>query len=376
MNSGRSLARRPLPTLSGRDYACQRERVGMRDVDEVSFSELLRQCRLRACLSQAALAERANLSTAAVAALERGVRSAPYRSTVDALARALGLSAAERAALAAAARSAQPSRPPGRAHAGVRPPSPDHSSRPAAQLPVWLTSFVGREAEVEGVRALLDPSHSAVRLVTLLGPGGAGKTRLAVAAADGLTAAYPDGVVFVDLAPLRDARLVPATIARALDVGEAGGSSARELVLDYLRSRLSLLVLDNFEHLLDAVLLVAELLRGCPQLRLLVTSRTALRVQGEWCVSVPPLAVPGAGAQRADIDASPAVRLFVDRAQSTQPAFALDDKTAAAVAGICRKLDGVPLAIELAAGRLGADAGRRAAGPDGAQPGGARQWGA
>src|SRR5262249_11982105 len=141
-------------------------------------------------------------------------------------------------------------------------------------LPVWPTSLVGRESDVASVRALLDPTSSPVRMLSLLGPGGVGKTRLAVTAAATLAEAYADGVVFVDLAQLSDARLVAAAIARAMDVRESAGRSARDRVFEYLRPRRMLLVLDNFEHLLPAVPLIAELLQECPRIALLATSRT------------------------------------------------------------------------------------------------------
>ena len=312
------------------------------------FGEQLRQFRVRAGLSQVALAERANLSPAAVATLERGVRSTPYPRTVDALAQALGLSAQERAALAATA--GRPRRLP-----QAMALRPDQSRVRAEPLPFWLTSFVGREAEVEAVRVLLDPARSAVRLLTLLGPGGVGKTRLAVAVAADLVDAYPDGMVFVDLAPVRDQRLVPATIARALDLRESGGRSAREVLLESLRERQVLVVLDNFEQLLGARFLLAELLQRCPRVALLVTSRAALRVQGEYRFPVAPLAtprvLPGGNAAQG-IGASPAVQLFVARAQAMAADFVLTDGNTATVADICCRLDGIPLAIELAAARV------------------------
>ena len=219
---------------------------------------------------------------------------------------------------------------------------------------VWLTSFVGREVEVDAVRALLDPAGAAVRLLTLLGPGGVGKTRLAATAASGLVGVYPDGVVFVDLAPLSDTRLVPATIARALDVRESGGRSARELLLEHLRLRRVLLVLDNFEHLLEAAPLVADLVQRCQYAAVLVTSRTALRVQGEQRFTLAPLPTPSVAleASPAAIGTSPAVQLFVERAVEVTGDFALSTSNASAVAGICRRLDGLPLAIELAAARV------------------------
>jgi predicted ATPase len=220
-------------------------------------------------------------------------------------------------------------------------------------LPVWLTSFVGREAEVESLRKLLNPGDSTVRLLTLVGPGGVGKTRLAVAAAAALQPAYGDGVSFVDLAPLHDARLVPATIARVLDLREGGGHSARELVLQHLQARRMLLLLDSFEHLLEARSLVLDVVQRCPRVTVLVTSRTSLRVQGERRLAVMPLATPRFRGDDAPsgLGASPAVQLFVERAQDVTD-FELTRSNAAAVASICRSLDGLPLAIELAAARV------------------------
>ena len=189
------------------------------------FGERLRHFRVRAGLSQAALAERANMSLAAVATLERGVRNLPYPRTVDALAAALDLSATERADLVAAARpTARLRRAP--------PSAPEQRGVRAPQLPVWLTSFVGREAEVEAIQARLGPRPSPVRLLTLVGPGGVGKTRLAVAAAADLAPAYPGRRVFVDLAPLRGrAPGAGDDRPRRWACGERGGRSARELLL-------------------------------------------------------------------------------------------------------------------------------------------------
>ncbi|MBV9354807.1 MAG: AAA family ATPase, partial [Chloroflexi bacterium] len=300
--------------------------------------------------SQASLAERANLSVAAVAALESGKRTAPYPRTLDALAEALGLPARDRAALVALAGALRRSTPA--PLPGLPESAPPIAS--TAELPVWLTSFVGRDAELQALHALLVPPSAGARLVTLIGPGGVGKTRLAVAAAAGLRAAYPDGVAFVDLAPLREARLVAASIARTLGLRQAGGRHGYETLLAHLRARRMLVVLDNFEQVLDAAPLLPELLRWCPQLTLLVTSRRALRVQGERRVLVPPLAnVPdGPAASLTTVAAAPAVQLFVQRAQAVSSDLALDASNAASVAGICRQLDGIPLAIELAAARV------------------------
>jgi predicted ATPase len=176
---------------------------------------------------------------------------------------------------------------------------------------------------------------------------------LACAAAAGLAGEFPDGIVFVDLAPLRDARLVPMTIARALDVRESGGRSARELLLEYLAARRVLLVLDNFEHLLEAAPVIAELVPRCPGLAALVTSRIALRVQGERRYAVTPLLTPGTSAAPSEPAFAdwPAVQLFMERARAAAPDFEIQADQASTVAAICRRLDGMPLAIELAAAR-------------------------
>jgi predicted ATPase/transcriptional regulator with XRE-family HTH domain len=313
---------------------------------QTRFGEQLREFRLRVGLSQAALAEQANLSTAAVAALERGARNAPYPRTLDALARALELSPHEKADLMTAGARAAPPRT-------AEPPSVAQPVSGLIHVPTWPTSLVGRDADVDSVRSLLSPTGSAARLLTLLGPGGVGKTRLACAAAAGLAEGFPDGIVFVDLAPLRDARLVPVTIARALAVRDSAERSAREVLLEYLAARPVLLVLDNFEHLLEAAPVIAELVSRCPRLAALVTSRTALRVQGERRYAVTPLATPGTTTASVDQTPAdwPAVQLFIERAQAAAPYCAITEH-ASTVASICRRLDGMPLAIELAAARV------------------------
>ena len=306
---------------------------------ETTFGGQLREFRLRVGLSQAALAEQANLSTAAVAALERGVRNAPYPRTLDALARALELSPQEKADLIVAGTGAARARTAG-------PPSVDQPVNGLIHLPTWPTSLVGRAADVDRVRSLLRPSESTARLLTLLGPGGVGKTRLACAAAAGLAADFPDGIVFVDLAPLRDARLVPVTIARALEIRESGNRSAHELLLEYLAQRRVLLVLDNFEHLLEAAPVIAELVSRCPRLATLVTSRTALRIQDERRYAVTPLATPGTTAVRgaAALADWPAVQLFIERARAAAPDFATrGGACAAALPGGVVTAPGAPL---------------------------------
>ena len=320
----------------------------------MSSGALLRAFRVRAGLSQEALAEQAGLGIATLKALEQGQRQHPRPTTLALLADALGLAGGERADLLSSGAGAEHNSGAQAVARGGARADGDQGTREGPRVPVWLTSFVGREHELETLRALLDPDTSALRLLTLLGPGGVGKTRLAVEAASDQRSAYRDGVVFVDLASVTDARLVPATIARALEVRERAGRSARELLLEHLRSGRVLLVLDNLEHLRPAAPLFAELLRHCPQLKLLTTSRAALQVQFEHRFNVGPLAMPpGDVASQEDVATSPAIHLFVDRARAIRSDFMLDPSNSAAIVAICRRLDGIPLAIELAAARIG-----------------------
>jgi non-specific serine/threonine protein kinase len=212
-----------------------------------------------------------------------------------------------------------------------------------------LTSFVGRENELAAVAALLD--RDGVRLVTLTGPGDIGKTRLAVKAALDLVDRYPDGDRFVPLADVDDAGLVGDAVLRALGVDEATGRPLPEALAAVPRNREALLVLDNLEHVLAAAPMVVDLLVACPRLIILVTSRALLRVSGEHAFAVPPLAVPVAkeSAPLAELASSPAVRLFADRAKALVPSFALTEATSPLVADFCRRIDGLPLAIEIAA---------------------------
>ncbi len=218
-------------------------------------------------------------------------------------------------------------------------------------LPAQATALIGRAAEVGAVCSLL--RRSDVRLVTLSGPGGAGKTRLALQAAAELLDAFADGVWFVDLAPLRDGALVPAAVAGALGIADAGAQSLEQRLQTYLRDKQTLLVLDNFEQVVDAAPLTGALLAAAPQLKLLITSREALRVYGEREYSVPPLSLPDLAhlPPLSWLSQYEAVRLFIERAQAVRPDFAVTNQNAPAVAEICHRLDGLPLAIELAAAR-------------------------
>jgi predicted ATPase len=219
-------------------------------------------------------------------------------------------------------------------------------------LPHSLTSLVGRTQEIASLCALL--RRDDVRLLTLTGPGGVGKTRLALQLASDHAMAFADGVAFIALAPLRDASLVVPTIAQALGLRDMSSRPLATRLVEVLRPRHQLLVLDNFEHLLDAAPFLVDLLAACPRLTLLVTSRARLRLSGEHDVPVGPLALPAISdcPALADVASAPAVRLFVVRAQAVNPSFTLTDANAATVAAMCARLDGLPLAIELAAARI------------------------
>jgi predicted ATPase/DNA-binding SARP family transcriptional activator len=216
------------------------------------------------------------------------------------------------------------------------------------RLPAPLGATIGRERECAEVRQLLATS----RLVTLVGPGGIGKTRMALEVGAEIAPTYQDGAVFVPLAAVTDPVLVPQAIAQALGLQVTGMATPSEAVATYLAERQLLLVVDNVEQVLDAAMFLVALLEGAPRLRLLVTSRARLRLRGERPYEVPPLAVPGATADPATIGAATAVRLFVERAREARPGFALSAEQAAPVAEICRRLDGLPLALELAAARV------------------------
>jgi predicted ATPase/DNA-binding CsgD family transcriptional regulator len=220
----------------------------------------------------------------------------------------------------------------------------------AAHLPAPLTSFIGRERETADVARMLGTT----RLLTLTGAGGCGKTRLALEVARRPVAEYADGVWLVELAPLADPALVPRAIADAVGAPEPVGRPPLDALVDHLRDKAGLLVLDNCEHLVEACALAAErLLRACPALRLLATSREALRVGGETTWRVPSLSLPAEACPTVEAVArSEAGRLFAERAAAAVVGFALTEENAAAVGQICQRLDGIPLAIELAAARM------------------------
>ena len=245
------------------------------------FPDLLKRHRVRARLNQEELAERSGVSARAISDLERGLKQRPRAATVQLLAQALELAGEELTAFEAAARGAT-----------IPQDTPPRRSR---ALPLHLNRFIGREREVETLtRRLLQPD---VRLLTLTGPGGVGKTRLALEVAAHVVAHFADGVYFVDLAAIVEPELVDFAIAQAIGVSEMAGQPLADTLQQHLRDKQALLVLDNFEQVVLAAPLAPRLLVGCPQLKALATSRVLLRVSGEHAYAVPPLTLPHSGQQ-------------------------------------------------------------------------------
>jgi predicted ATPase/DNA-binding XRE family transcriptional regulator len=312
-------------------------------VETLRFGVLLRRLRVAADLSQEALAERARISAKAVGALELGTRRAPYKETVEQLIIALNAGEAEGAQLAVLAERARV-RGPRSGSAVAVPPSLENLPSPATRL-------VGREEELARAGDLLT-KH---RFVTLVGAGGVGKTRVAVSVARLQRAHFRDGVWFVDLAPLADSLQVPHTIAAALGIAGRPGGDILDRIVDFLRERTALVLLDNCEHLLDAIArFVRAVLERSEKLRVLATSREPIHIAGEAVYEILALACPPPDSVLTVETARKyhAVELFVERAASYDAAFALADAQVDVVGTIVRRLDGLPLAIELAAARV------------------------
>ena len=315
------------------------------------FGTLLRQFRVACGLSQEALAERARMSADGIGALERGVRLAPQRQTVSLLAVGLQLSESDRKLLEAAALPARQA-----LRRGFTEPRDSLGDR--HNLPLPLTSFFGREGDGAKLRARL----SEHRLVTVTGEGGVGKTRLALETAHRLVEGFSDGVWLVEFAPLADPALVGVRVAVTLGVPQRLEAATSEVWIDEFADKELLIVLDNCEHVLDATAAIAQrVLERCPRVHILATSREPLRIRGERVYRLDALALPrsGLGALPSldDLRTSPAIRMFFDRARDAAPNFTIaddDDARWYALQTVCARLDGMPLAIELAAARMNA----------------------
>ncbi|MGA8575798.1 MAG: helix-turn-helix domain-containing protein [Candidatus Cybelea sp.] len=308
----------------------------MLDALAPDFGTLLKKLRAQAGLSQEQLAKRARISVQAVGAYERGTRRAPQRDTFVLIVEALKIQGEEYNRLRIAAERGR-LRGPGRQRLPDRSPS---SERPAARrdnLPRQLPELIGRDDIVTSLRSLLAEK----RFVTLAGMGGIGKSRTAVEVAAGLVERFRDGVWFVELASLADPKLVAGAVAFAAGVAQQADTPVVETLQRRLRNKELLLVLDNCEHLVDEAARVTKaILIQCPLVRVLATSREQLHVSGEYVYRMPPLAVDDA------------VALFNRRARSADPSFDATDGDGETIAAICKRLDGIPLAIELAAARV------------------------
>ncbi len=298
-----------------------------------SFGRLLRRYRLAAGLTQEELAERAHLSARAISDLERGVKALPHHHTVELLAEALELPVEdlERAVL--------------------RRRGPRLTGE-LSRLPFVPTSFVGRDLEVGRLSAMLKQGTS--QLVTVTGPPGIGKSRLTLATVRMIAEEFGDGAVFVPLAPLSDPALVPSALAQSLGIHPAETTPVEQQITDHLQSKHMLLVVDNFEHVLDAAPFVARILVSCPTIRLLVSSRAPLNIQGELRFDLGPLDLPPP-----DVIPIPdelprwsALQLFAERAQAANSSFRVTSENLMSIVEICQRLNGLPLAIELASARL------------------------
>lgn len=312
----------------------------------VSFGYWVRRRRMALDLTQAALARLVGCAAVTIKKIERDERR-PSRTMAKRLAECLEIPESEHAAFircslgeAALSRLPLPAAP-------VRAVTP----APAHNLPAPPTRFIGRERDIAQVKALL----AKYALVTLTGSGGVGKTRLSLRLAEDLVQTFPDGIWLVEFAAVTDPDLVVNTIANALGLQEEANYSVQENLENYLKSRHTLLVLDNCEHLVDTcAAFVARLLRCCPRLKLLVTSREGLGIPGEVKYRLPSLALPSPERQLEiqQFTSYDAIQLFTERAQAAMPSFQVMPENAAQILNICNRLDGIPLALELAAARL------------------------
>jgi len=311
-----------------------------------SFGAWLGQQRKARQLTQADLAAQVGYSLETIKKIEEGKRR-PSRELAAAVADWLGIAPAQRAEFVQFCRDLAPAQPasaqwPADAAAAAPRRGPD-------TLPAPTTAFIGRSATIRELGALLRQPH--VRLLTLTGPPGIGKTRLSLQVIPQVQDAFAQGVVFVPLAAVRDPARLEAAVAQALDVRAAAGGALSQVLRSYLHDKQLLLLLDNFEHLAPAAAVVSELLEAAPQLKVLVTSRAVLHLYGEHAWVVPPLTLPDPQ-HLPPLEALrdyEAIRLFTERATALRPAFRLTAENAPLVAEICARLEGLPLATELAA---------------------------
>ena len=310
------------------------------------FGQLLRFLRQRAGLTQRELSIAVGYSESQLSRLEQNQRPPDEAVLAARFVPALHIEH-EPAWAARLLQLGAISRAPGNAS---EPALAAQAPAPPSNLPLQLTSFIGREQEIAQVRRLIGQR----RMVTLTGPGGTGKTRLALAVAVELAPDFADGICFVNLAPVTDPDLVASSIAQALGISVPASQPPLKWLNGRLRDRQLLLVLDNLEQVLDAAPQLTALLTDCPRLKILVTSRVILRLSGEQVYAVPPLPVPQKHNPEDwhDLLSYASVALFVQRAQASLPDFQLTESTAPVVAEICARLDGLPLAIELAAARI------------------------
>jgi predicted ATPase len=310
------------------------------------FGALLRRHRLAAGLSQETLGARSQVSTQGIGALERGDRRSPQRGTLALLAKALGLDAEQRREFEAAAARPKVLRP-GDGRVSRTFSRVAHETATRHNLPRQLTSLIGRQAILAEVVALMRKSP----LVTLVGSGGVGKTRISLQVAASLLDTFEDGVWLIELAPLSSSDYLPSTVAHVLGI-PLRGADPLESLLSKLRSKNLLLIFDNCEHLVQGTRgVVAAILRGCARIRVLASSRQSLGISGEATFRIPSLPIPDAVTNLAGADAGryAAIALFAERAAAVDDRFVLSDENAPAVGEVCRRLDGIPLAIELAA---------------------------
>lgn len=314
--------------------------------DDFTLGGLLRRHRAASGFTQEGLAERAGISARTVSDIERGLRTSVYRHTAGRLAGALGLEDEARAEFEAIAHGR-----PTRVLSQTSPAAVELRTLDSTGVPAHPTPLIGREGELDAVLSALRSPE--VRLLALTGPGGVGKTRLAVEAASKVADDFANGVSFVPLEANRDPELVASIVARAMGLRQAP-EPLDETLMQHLQNRQTLLVLDTFEHLLDEAPLVGLLLEACPRLTILVTSRALLNLRGEHEIMVPPLQLPEDPQQvRGDeLRQYASTALFLERVQALRPDIGIDDAAGPLVAEICQRLDGLPLAIELAAARV------------------------